>query len=72
MVDYLSRENDLLICSDYADIRRLRMKNIIYPAGILILCSVHGDESYKERSLKKAIPEFLRHNIVEAEIRNVC
>ena len=31
-----------------------------------------GDESIKEKALANAIPEFIRFNIVESEVRNVC
>ena len=72
MVDYLSRENDLPNCSDYNDIRELRMQNVMYPAGVLVKCSAFGDERFKQESVENAIPEFIRHNIVEAEVRNVC
>ncbi|MCL2018382.1 MAG: helix-turn-helix transcriptional regulator [Oscillospiraceae bacterium] len=71
MVDYLSRENDLPPCSEYDDIRALRMEKIIYPAGVIIRCAASGSERYKKQSIKAAIPEFMRHNIMEAEVRNV-
>ena len=71
MVDYLSRENDLPICSDYSDIRRAKLKEIIYPAGIIAMCSVSHSEKPKQDSLTEAIPEFVRAGIVESEVRNV-
>ena len=71
MVDYLSRENDLPICSEYSDIRRIKLKEIIYPAGILIMCAVMKNDNPKAESLQEAIPEFLQFNIVESEVRNV-
>jgi hypothetical protein len=37
----------------------------------LTLCAAAGSDAWKERSRAEAIPEFLRHNIVEAEVRNV-
>jgi len=72
MIDYLSRENEIPICNNYDDIRNVRMEEILYPHGIKILCMVSNSEEPKKMSIKEAIPEFLRHNIVEAEIRNVC
>ncbi|MDR1157824.1 MAG: helix-turn-helix transcriptional regulator [Oscillospiraceae bacterium] len=71
MTDYLSRENDLPPCADYNDLRRAKLTEIIYPAGVLTLCAATGGDAWKERSRAEAIPEFLRHNIVEAEVRNV-
>jgi len=71
MVDYLSRENNLPVCNKYDHMRCAKSQKTIYPAGILAMCAVMGNEEAKQESLKNAIPEFLRHNIVESEIRNV-
>jgi len=71
MVDYLSRENDLPICSNYNDLRNAQLQEIIYPAGVVVRCAASGSEQPKQESIKAAIPEFIRHNIVEAEVRNV-
>ena len=71
MVDYLSHENDLPLCADYNDLRRAKLTEIVYPAGVLILCAATGSDAWKERSRAEAIPEFMRFNIVEAEVRNV-
>ena len=71
MFDYICRINDAPICSEYDDLRRQRMQEIIYPAGVLLTARVLGDESIKEQALKEAIPEILRFNIVESDIRNV-
>ena len=72
MVDYLSRENDVALCSNYNDIRRGRLKEPLYPTGTLISSAVMDSEHIKTESLKNAIPEFLRFNIVECEVRDVC
>ena len=40
--------------------------------GIVVRCAASGSGQPKQESIEAAIPEFLRHNIVEAEIRNVC
>ena len=71
MLDYISRINDVPMCSEYDDLRRQRMQEIIYPAGVLLTARVLGDESIKEQALKEASPEILRFNIVESDIRNV-
>jgi transcriptional regulator with XRE-family HTH domain len=71
MVDYLSRENDLPLCEDYNDLRQAKLTEIIYPAGVLTLCAASGNDRWKDRSRAEAIPEFMRFNIVEAEVRNV-
>jgi len=71
MVDYLSRENDLPLCTNYNDIRNCKLDSTIFPSSILALTVFTGNERYKEESLRESIPEFLRFNIVESEIRDV-
>lgn len=71
MVDYLSKENDLPLCTDYNDIRRQKLSEVLFPSGILIQAAVMKDDSVKEEARKKAIPEFMRFNIVESEVRNL-
>ena len=72
MTDYLCRENGLPICAEYGDIRRARLKETIYPAGVIARSAVSRSERPKQESVKQAIPEFIRFNIVESEVRDVC
>lgn len=72
MVDYLSRINDLPVCTNYNDIRSQKLEETHFPAGIVVSYAATGDESIKENALANAIPEFMRFNIVESEVRNVC
>ena len=72
MVDYLCRENALPLHEDYDELRRLKLSEIVYPTGILVLCAALKSDEPKEKSLREAIPEFLRHNIVESEVRNIA
>jgi len=72
MVDYLCRENDLPLCAQYSDIRAARLKEPVYPAGILTMCAVLKSDLPKIESRNESIPEFMRFNIVESEVRNVC
>lgn len=71
MVDYLSRENDLPLCTNYNDIRACKLSSVVYPSGIVMLSAATGDNRYKEECVREAIPEFLKFNIVENEVRNV-
>jgi len=71
MLDYLCRENNLPVCTNYNDLRNAKLQKIIYPAGVIVMCAASGSEQPKRESIEAAIPEFLRHNIVEAEVRNV-
>jgi len=71
MVDYLCRENDLPLCSAYNDLRQARLSNILYPAGVHMMCAALKHDMPKKESWDAAIPEFKRFNIVENEVRNV-
>lgn len=72
MVDYLSRLNDLPICTNYNDIRNQKLKKPCFPSGIEMFCAATGDDRKKEDAMTNAIPEFMRFNIVECEVRDVC
>ena len=71
MVDYLSRVNDLPVCTNYNDIRSNKLEQEVYPSSVLIQAAVTHNDEVKEEAKKKAIPEFLRFNIVESEVRNI-
>ena len=72
MVDYLSRENGLPLCNDYEDIRNCKLSDPLYPRDILLAAKLDDAFDMREQCRKEAIPEFLRFNIIESEIRNVC
>lgn len=71
MLDYLSRVNNLPLCIDYNDIRKHKLTKTIYPSSVIAKSVVTKSEKAKLEAKKKAIPEFLRFNIVECEVRNV-
>lgn len=72
MLDYLSRENQVPICKNYNDIRKSKLQRPVYPSSVIILCKTMKSNAPKEECIRMAIPEFLRFNIVESEVRNVC
>ena len=72
MVDYLCRENGLPLCSEYNDMRKARLAEPVFPASIIAMSIVSKSEKPKVDSMSAAIPEFIRFNIVESEVRNVC
>ncbi|MGN0168278.1 MAG: XRE family transcriptional regulator, partial [Acetatifactor sp.] len=72
MIDYLSRINSLPICTNYNDIRSKKLEKPYFPAGVVVSYAATGDEGIMEKALANAIPEFLRFNIVEGEVRDVC
>lgn len=71
MLDYVSRENDIPICTQYDDMRSLKLKKILFPASVLAASKVYKSDTLKQRSIREAIPEFMRFNIVESDVRNV-
>lgn len=72
MIDYLSRMNDLPMCTNYNDIRKYKLSQILYPSSVLIKAAVMHNEDIKADARKNAIPEFMRFNIVESEVRNLA
>ena len=71
MVDYLSKENNVPICTNYNDIRSQHLQEPLYPTGVLLSDEVMQTDKGRKEALEKAIPEFLKYNIIESEIRNV-
>lgn len=71
MVDYLSRKNDLPLSREYNDLRTKKLAEPLFPFSVVIADAVTNSEQWKNSSLRNAIPEFLRFNIVESEVRNV-
>ena len=71
MLDYLSRENDVELCSGYDNLRSMKLKYTLYPSSVLVAAKVANNDEIKERAKAQAIAEFIRFNIVESEIRNV-
>ena len=71
MLDYISRLNHVPLCKEYDDLRSVKLDHTIYPASVLAMCAVNEDAQAKEESRKEAIPEFLKFNIIENEVRNV-
>ncbi len=72
MLDYLSRKNNIPICSDYNDLRTKKFKNPIFPQSILIEAKLAHDDSIKTNAIKNSIPEFIKFNIVENEVEDIA
>ena len=72
MVDYLSRLHDIPLCDLYNDLRCMKFKKPVFPKSVLAAAAVSTDAAkVKEAAICKSIPEFIRFNIVESEVRNV-
>jgi len=71
MLDYISRENNIPICEDYDDIRKYRLETPLYPVGIRAISIASKDDGIMRQAMETAIPEFLRFNIIECEVRDI-
>ena len=72
MLDYVSRENNVPLCSDYNDLRSMKLQKTLYPAGIKAQSIAFHSNLPLEQAIHDSIPEFIRFNIVENEVRNVA
>lgn len=71
MIDYLSNENDIPLCTNYNDIRSQRLQEVLYPASAVLADAAMKTDKHCKECMQNAIPEFLNFNIVESEVRNV-
>lgn len=71
MFDYISRINNVPMCEEYNDLRRQSLKEIIYPSSIIAISSITNNDEIMKKAISEAIPEFMRFNIVENDVRNV-
>ena len=70
-LDYLCRLHDMPFCKNYDDIRQFSLEDLLYPRDVK-LASVLLENDMREELIKNSIPEYIRFNIVEDDIRNVC
>lgn len=71
LIDYLSKQHDLPLCREYDELRKQALAKPVYPASVIAECAASKNDDAKEKAKEKAIPEFLEHNIIESDIRNV-
>ena len=70
LVDYLSSKNKIPPLNKFNDIRECKCKKIYISKSLYILLSMK--QITVTSIFKDALKEFLKHNIVEAEIENVA
>ena len=71
MLDYLSRINQIPLCTRYDDIRTQKLKKTLYSTGVLVAGEVLKSDKPLRMAEQNAIPEFSRFNIMESEVRDV-
>ncbi len=69
MIDYIGRINGKPENDGFKEIRQSKLKEPLFPASIQMLARLDGEKQAKEYALSKAIPEFLKFNIVELDVR---
>lgn len=70
LVDYLSEMHGVALCDKYDELRCRRLTSLVYPAEVALGYDEKEIEENKKECLAKAIPAFLRYNIVETDIRS--
>ena len=63
--------NDIPCCTMYDDLRVLKLKKVVYPSSVVLKSRLKADDEIMKRTVIESIPEFIRFNIVESEVRNV-
>ena len=71
MLDYISRINGVDLCEDYNDLRQCRLEKTIYPSSLRLAAAAAGNRNLLKKAEKESIPEFIRFNIVENEVKDV-
>lgn len=71
ILDYISRINNVPLCSEYDKLRSMKLSSVIYPSSILAICMATNTDYAKKEAFENSIPEFKRFNIVENEVRNI-
>ena len=71
MVDYICRVNNVPLCDAYSELRKAKLKDIVYPSSVIVADAVSKNGNVKKKAIEESIPEFMRFNIVESDVRNV-
>ena len=49
----------------------MKLDKPVFPLGVITTAVIEENDDIKEQALKEAIPEFLRFNIIEGDVRDV-
>ena len=71
MIDYISRINGFSLCREYDFLRGKALPGLLYPQSVEIFKGSEYEDTVRKKAVGGAIPEFMRHNIVEGEVRDV-
>ena len=59
------------IISKYDTLREYKLPEISYPADIILAAKINQKLDLRDIAVKQSIPEFIRFNIVERDVRDV-
>ena len=71
MLDYLCRLNKVSIESKYDSLREYSLPETVYPMDIELAAKIEDRLDIRKTAIRESIPEFIKYNIVEKEIRDV-
>jgi transcriptional regulator with XRE-family HTH domain len=71
MADYLCRLHGLPLRAEFDEMRKKQLEKTVYPSDVILSSKLSEDTSLLKRAEKDSIPEFMRYNIVEVDVRNV-
>ena len=71
IVDYLCRVNNIVPPEKFCKMRTLKFKKPILPKSVMLESYLSTNEPIIQMAIENSIPEFIRFNIVEGDIRDV-
>ena len=71
MLDYISKLNKVPLCNKYDYLCKCRLQETIYPVSIRMVAAIEKSSTIMDEARRESIPEFMRFNIVENDVRNV-
>lgn len=71
MLDYVNKENGVPLCTRYDYLREEKLEKLYIPSGIRIGLELFKNQKVFDEAYENAIPEFLKHNFLEGDVRNV-
>ena len=69
-VDYLCRINGVPQVNDYENLRKESFEEPLFPKDVILKSRLQKNDEPKKTAMINAIPEFLRHNIIEGDLRD--
>lgn len=74
LIDYLRRVNNLNFNMPYEKLKDVKLKKVVLPTEVIMVDDLDKNYDYPtcKACIKDSLPEFIKHNIAECEVRNVA